>query len=171
MNNKFLGVQGLSYEGKVCYSSRSFPCFPHSNLSHSLSGYLAIRKFVLKPSDPPSLGLSQFPCSINKPRVLLLPPGWDPCVPAFRQTSLAICQYPFLLLCGERNCKSLVSCQRTQHRDQARSQTQISQLRIQCTDRQATASLIQIIFQKFKTLHEPQDNIRHTMYCPEKACN
>ena len=35
--------------------------------------------------------------------------------PAFRQVSLTVCWYPFILLGGERHCESKVSCFRTQH--------------------------------------------------------
>ena len=50
--------------------------------------------------------------------------------PAFRQVSLTVCWYPFILLGGERHCESKVSCPRTQHNDRPRLEPRPSALTI-----------------------------------------
>ena len=41
-------------------------------------------------------------------------------LPAFRQVSLAVCSYPFILLHGEWHCESKVSCPRAEQNDPTR---------------------------------------------------
>ena len=68
-------------------------------------------KSVHKPITPFSRSLSQFPCSMRRPGVSLLPPGRDTSIsqgypPAYNQASLTICQHPFVLLGERRQRKS-----------------------------------------------------------------
>ena len=83
-------------------------------------------KSVLKPINPPNWSLSRFPCCTKRPGVSLLPPGWDASPlqgypPAFYGASLKICQYPLILLGGERHGQSKVFCPRTRHIDLAKA--------------------------------------------------
>ena len=57
-----------------------------------------------------------------------------PLPPTFHQVSLTIFQYPFILLVGERHSEVKLFCRRTQHFDLARSWTQNSRPRVQCTN-------------------------------------
>lgn len=57
-----------------------------------------------------------------------------PLPPTFHQVSLTICQYPFILLGGARHSEGKLFCWRTQYFDLARSWSQNSRLRVQCTN-------------------------------------
>ena len=50
---------------------------------------------------------------------------------AFRQVSLTIFWYPFILLGEERHCMSKVSCPTTQRNDPARARTRTSRAGVQ----------------------------------------
>ena len=102
---------------------------------------------------PPSQSLSQFP-KLEATRSITTPPwmGYQYTSPlqgdalsfiAFHQTSLVTCQYTFLLG-GDWHCVSEVFCPRTQHIDPAKSQTQTSLPRVQCTNHKTTVPSKQV---------------------------
>ena len=83
--------------------------------------------------------------------VLWFPPGWNTTPlqvysSAFHRTSLTICRYPFILPGGGRHCEREVFCQRTQHINLARSQTRISQPKVQPSNHYTIVSLKGIIY-------------------------
>ena len=88
----------------VAHTSGAYPCF---RLTLSDQGSIAT---------PPGLDAS--------------PSQYNP--PAFRQVSLTVRRYPFIvLLGGERHCESELSCPKTQHNDPARTRNRTSRSRVQ----------------------------------------
>ena len=85
-------------------------------------------QFVFKTVYVRANGLGFYPSflSMKRPRVWLLPTGWDaipyqgyppPSPTAFHQASLTIRRYSFILKSRERHSVNKVTCPRTQHID------------------------------------------------------
>ena len=86
----------------------------NSKVSHFISLHIKVRvKSAHEPSRVHTAGAYPGFRSIKRLRVLLLLLGGmlvhRRLPPAFRQVSLTVCRYPFILLSGERHCESNVS--------------------------------------------------------------
>ena len=119
--------------------------------NNNTAGCIAMRCYK-KVKWPKNSGAYPGFCSMKRLGVVLLlldgmlvhrrcPPPPPP--PVFRQVSLTVCRYPFILLGGERHCESKLSCPRTQHNGYARARTRTSRSGIQRTIRPQSPTILQ----------------------------